>query len=106
MLFCVANDAPAFLQFTFDRSVYTGFVPLFGYASLFCFGVLYVRAVLLWPEDDGLFIVFAAFVLCSLWLLCEVEPMYLEFNLTLILLGAGVRRGVLDGGDCDKGSGD
>ena len=86
-LFCVSNDLAEFYSVDLGRSGYARLVPTFGYLFTVCLGVMYARATLARPCLKGNLIVFLVVILYVLLLIIETQPIYLEFNFSLLLLG-------------------
>lgn len=94
-LLCLTNDAFSFYAIGDQMSGFALAVPNFGYAAVACFATLYVRAVLLGVGGNRRFAVSVVFMLYALYLLFEPFPLNLEFDCALLLLCAGLGRGVL-----------
>lgn len=96
-LFCLSSDALGMLGIGSTQSAIAVFPSLFGYSALACLGALYVRSILLWGEDEGSAVPWVLFVLFAIYFVFESQPLYLEFNCTLLMLSMGLKRGILSG---------
>lgn len=96
-LLCLANDALSFYAIGERAGGFAIAIPSFGYAVVVCFATLYVRTALLGIGEGRRFAVAIVFTLYALYLLFEPLPLNLEFNCALLLLSAGLGRGVLSG---------
>lgn len=87
VLLCVSNDLAKFYSIDVGRSGYAKLVPTFGYLFTVCLGAMHARAALARPCARGNLIVFLVAALYALLLMFETQPIYLEFNFSLLLFG-------------------
>lgn len=102
VLFCASNDLAKFYSFNAGRSGYTMLAPTFGYLFAACLGVMHARATLARRCLKGNLLVFTVAILYTLLLLFEAQPVYLEFNYSLLLLGLALDWGGQRGAEGGK----
>ena len=96
VLFCLSQDATKFYPFaSFVNGGYKSILSQYGFATLCCMAMVYVRAVLLASREQHTVLAWA--LLCIYLLVCvrEANVTLLEFNGMLLFFALGMNKGVL-----------